>query len=104
MVRLVIQIAKGLIRDQHARRLVMFYGMLAALVLLFAGATFLDGWLRAHPVLFLLFWAACAWLTTLIVLMAIFDMLMVRAHMRTEQRRLEAEYLKAHPKDDPHPR
>ena len=104
MVRLVIQIAKGLIRDQRARRMVMFYGMLAALVLLFAGATFLDAWLRTHPVLFLLFWAACAWITALIVLMAIFDMLMVRAQMRTERRRLEAEYLKAHPKDDPHPR
>lgn len=104
MIRLIIQIARGLVRDQRGRRTVMFYSVLAALVLLFVGSTFLDGWLRAHLLLFILFWAACAWITVLAVLMAIFDILMVRASTRAEERRLAAEYLKAHPHDDPDPR
>lgn len=104
-LRLIVQIARGLIRDQHARRTVMFYSVLAALAWLFAGATVLAGWLRAHPLLFVLYWAACAWITLLSVLIAIFDLLVVRARMRREQRRLEAEYLaKTHAEDDPNPR
>jgi hypothetical protein len=103
-VRLIIQISRGLIRDQRARRTVMFYSVLGALVLLFAGATFLDGWLRARPLLFLLYWAACAWITLLAVLLACFDMLAVRARMRGEQRRLEAEYLAGTEDDDPRSR
>lgn len=93
ILRLIIQISKGLIRNQRTRRTVMFYSVLAALLLLFVGSTLLDGWLRTHPLLFLLYWAACAWITLLSVLLAIFDMLVVRAQIRVERRRLEAEYL-----------
>lgn len=85
----------------------MFYSVLAALLMLFAGATLLSEWLRAHPLTFLFYWAACAWITLLAVLMAIFDMLVVRARMRREQRRLAAEYLaevRGQPPDDPKPR
>ncbi len=82
----------------------MFYSVLGALVLLFGGATFLDGWLRARPLLFLLYWAACAWITLLAVLLAVFDMLVVRARARSERRRLEAEYLAQVQKDDPQSR
>lgn len=101
MVRLIIQISRGIIRDQRTRRHVMFYSVLAALVVLFAGATFLDDWLRARPLLFLLYWGACAWLTMLAVLMALFDLLVVRARARSERRRLESEYLQRTHHDDP---
>ena len=72
----------------------MFYTVLIALVLLFAGATFLDRWLREHLLLFAAFWLFCAWLTLLAVLLAIFDMLVLRAAAKHERRRLEREYLR----------
>lgn len=71
----------------------MFYAVLCALVLLFVGATFLDQWLRERPLLFLGFWAVCAWVTLLSVLLALFDMLLVRAAARAEKRRLARRYL-----------
>lgn len=103
-VQLIVQISRGLIREQRARRMVMFYSVLAALLLLFAGATFLYDWLRARPLLFLIYWAACTWITILAVLLACFDMLVVRARARSERRRLEAEYMKEAGKHDPRSR
>jgi protein-S-isoprenylcysteine O-methyltransferase Ste14 len=103
-LRLIIGISRGLIREQRARRTVMFYSVLAALVLLFIGATFLDEWLRERPLLFLLYWVACAWITLLAVLLACFDMLVVRARARGERRRLEAEYFHRDHPDDPRSR
>lgn len=101
--KFIIQVSKGLIRNQRARRILMFYGVLAALVLLFAGATFLDPSLRARPLLFIAYWAVCAWITLLAVLLALFDMLIVRGNVRRERSRLEQEYLEKHP-NDPQPR
>ena len=71
----------------------MFFVMLGALVMLFFGATFLDGWLREHPVLFVFYWLACAWGTLTAVLLALYDMLAIRAEVRRERRRLAAEIL-----------
>jgi hypothetical protein len=103
-VQLIVQISRGLIREQRARRTVMFYSVLTALVLLFCGAIFLDGWLRARPLLFVLYWAACAWITLLAVLLACFDLLVVRARLRSERRRLEAECLAENEEHDPRSR
>ena len=71
----------------------MFFVMLGALVLLFLGATFLDGWLREHPVIFAFYWLACAWATLTSVLLALYDLLSIRAGVRRERRRLASEIL-----------
>ncbi len=89
MLKLILQVSKGLIRDARARRTLMFYGVLIAIVVLFIGAVLIDGWLRDRPWLFILYWAVCAWLTLLSVLLAMFDMLLVRAEARRERKRLE---------------
>ena len=107
--KFIIQISKGLIRDQRARRTLMFYSVLAALVLLFAGSTFLSGLLdpHEHPFLVLAYWAGCAWITLLAVLLALYDMVKVRADVRRERRRLERELIEKAEKeksDDSHPR
>ena len=105
--KFIIQVSKGLIRDQRARRLVMFYSISIALVMIFAGSTFLWSLLREHPFVFLAYWAGCAWITLLAVLLAFYDMVKVRADVRRERRRLERELIakaeneKPH---DPHPR
>ena len=72
------------------RRKVMFWSVLLALLMLFCGATFLAPVLdpREHAGWFVLYWLACAWVTITVVLLAIFDLLMVRAAARAERRAL----------------
>jgi len=80
----------------------MFYTVLAALLMLFLGSTLLDPWLREHLLLFLAWWAACAWITLLAVLLAVFDMLLIRAAGRRARQDLAKEVLrqKAAAEDD----
>lgn len=91
MLDLILLLSKSFLRDAKARRMMMFYGVLSALVLLFLGSTFLDAWLRARPLYFLGFWVACACLTLFSVLLALFDLLLVRAESRAEKRRMAEE-------------
>lgn len=71
----------------------MFYSILAAMLMLFAGGTFLQGFLREHIFLLLIYWAVCAWITILAALLAIFDILLLRLAARAARKRIEAEYL-----------
>ena len=86
-----IHAARGLVRDQKARRKTMFVIVLVALVLLFCGATFLAPVLNPHlrPGWFIVYWAICAWMTVTAVLLAVFDLLQVRSQARHEKRRLD---------------
>ena len=93
-LKFILALTVGVIRDPRTRRQFMFYGLIVALVLLFAGATFLDSTLRAHVWIFAGYWIACAWLTIAAVLLALYDMVAIRAASRRERRRLEAEYLR----------
>jgi hypothetical protein len=90
-VRLVLQITKGILRDQHSRRMTMFVVVIAALLMLFIGSTLLNGLLLERPLLFVGFWLVCAWLTLCAVLLAIYDLLMLRARARDERRRLRRQ-------------
>lgn len=94
----VIHATRGLIRDHKTRRQTMFVLLIIALVLLFAGATFLQSPLnpRQHPFWFILFWLTCAWLTLTAMLLAVFDMLIVRLEARRAERALR-EALKTEP-------
>ncbi len=93
VIKLTTSISKGLIRDARGRRLLMFYGVLTALALLFAGSTFLAVWLRERPLLFVVYWAVCAWFTFFDLLLALFDMLLMRRAAREEKRRLAEKVL-----------
>jgi hypothetical protein len=59
-------------------------------VLLVCGSTFLQSLLapREHPGWFILFWVACGWLALTAMLLAIFDMLIVRREEREAEREL----------------
>ena len=107
--KFIIQVSKGLIRDQRARRTLMFYSVLVALVLLFAGSTFLWSLLSPHdhPFLFIAYWVGCAWITLLALLLAFYDMVKVRGEARRERRRIERELIEKaenENSDDPHMR
>jgi uncharacterized membrane protein YbhN (UPF0104 family) len=91
----IIQVCKGLIRHHRARRTLMFYSVLFAIILAFAGATVLWPLLRNHPFVFLGYWALCVSITFLAFLLALYDMAKVREEGRLERSRLRAEYLES---------
>lgn len=68
----------------------MFVVLAVAVALLFLGSTFLLAPLnpREHPFGFLLFWIVCGWLTLTALLLALFDMLVVKLESRRGQRML----------------
>ncbi len=88
IVSFALHAARGLIRDQSTRRRAMLITLVVALILLFAGTTLLQPVLsaREHPGWFILFWLACAWLTLTSLLLALFDLLMVRAQTRAARK------------------
>ena len=89
----VIHATRGVIRDQKTRRRVMVFVLTAALVLMIFGSTVLQKVLnpRERPGWFLFFWLVCAWLTTTAILLAAFDLLMLRAEARKAKRELRKE-------------
>ena len=99
----VIHAVRGAIRDQNRRRKTMFFLLLVALALLFSGSTFLESALnpRERPVWFILFWVACAWLTLTAMLLAIFDLLVVKLAARKTGRMLREKFLQAGNPDSP---
>jgi hypothetical protein len=56
--------------------------------MLVTGLTVFRSWLHPHehPWRFVLFWFACAWQTVLAILLALFDLLMVRADARAARK------------------
>ena len=87
--------ARGLLREQATRRRVMFATVLVAMLMLFAGTTLLAPLLLAHehPFRFILFWGACAWLTLTALLLALLDLLMVRAQARAKRKEVQRDLL-----------
>lgn len=66
----------------------MAVSLLVAVVMLVAGLTVLRPWLnpQEHPWRFILFWFACAWETLLVLLLALLDLLLVRAQARAARK------------------
>jgi protein-S-isoprenylcysteine O-methyltransferase Ste14 len=90
LVSFVTHATRGLMRDQKTRRKVMFVTVLIAVLMLFCGATVLAPLLdpRERPGWFIFYWLVCAWMTVTVVLLAIFDLLLVRMAERAAQREL----------------
>jgi protein-S-isoprenylcysteine O-methyltransferase Ste14 len=92
-ISFVTQVARGAIRDQKVRRKAMFGSLLLALTLLIAGSTMLQPLLnpREHPGWFIVFWLVCAWITILAMLLALFDLLMLRLQKRAAEKLLRKQ-------------
>lgn len=81
----------------------MFYCSLGSVLMLFVGSVLIDGALRQYPIAFVIWWAACAWLMLASLLLAVFDMLAIRATARRERRDLARRIFKDdHPDEDTH--
>jgi hypothetical protein len=85
--------ARGMVRDQKTRRPVMLVVVLLALLMVVGGSTFLREMLNPnrHLLRFILYWMACGWLTILALLLALFDLLMLRAQKRAAQKALRQQ-------------
>jgi hypothetical protein len=93
MVPFSIHATRGLLRDQRARRKIMAVSLVIAVVFLVAGLTLLRTWLdpHEHPLRFILYWLACAWETVLVLLLALLDLLLVRAQARAARKALQEQ-------------
>ena len=69
------QIASGILRDRSARRRWLGAFLFASLVMIVGGVWVLDAWLASGPLVFLLWWVACALLTLITLLFAVYDVL-----------------------------
>ncbi|MEY2502075.1 MAG: hypothetical protein QOI07_2409 [Verrucomicrobiota bacterium] len=98
-----VHATRGLLRDPKSRRRTMAVTVVVALVLLVTGLTVLRPWLNPHehPARFILFWLACAWETMLVILLALYDLLLMRAQEREARNALREEMAKrARPDSD----
>jgi protein-S-isoprenylcysteine O-methyltransferase Ste14 len=88
-----IHATRGLLRDQKSRRRTMGVTLVVAVVLLVTGLTVLRPWLdpHEHPGRFILFWLICAWQTLLVLLLALLDMLLLRAEGRAARKALREQ-------------
>jgi hypothetical protein len=96
---MILLITRGILLDPRTRRWAMFILLLAALIMLFAGSTFLAGELST-PWSFVLYWGICGWLTLAAMLLALWDLLLVRAAARRARRKLEKQMAVRPPHDD----
>jgi hypothetical protein len=88
MAPFTVHATRGLLRDQKMRRIMMAITVAIAVIMLVAGLTVLRSWLHPHehPWRFVLFWFACAWQTSLAILLALYDLLLVRAEARAARK------------------
>jgi len=98
-----IQVTRGLLRDERSRRKTMAISVLVAVAMLVAGLTVLRPWLNPHehPWRFIFFWFACAWETILVLLLALLDLLLLRAQARAARRAFQEEVSKVANPDSP---
>ena len=99
MVPFTIHATRGLLRDERSRRKTMSISLVVAIVMLAAGLTVLRPWLNPHehPWRFIFYWFACAWETLLVLLLALFDLLLVRAQARAARKAFREEISKGIP-------
>jgi MFS family permease len=88
MVPFTIHATRGLLRDERSRRKTIGISLGVSIVMLVAGLTVLGPWLNPHehPWRFIFFWFACAWETLLVLLLALFDLLLLRAQARAARK------------------
>jgi len=88
-----LQTTRGLLRDRGPRRMLMAGAVLVSLALMVCGSSLIDSLLdpHEHPTRFIVFWLACGWVTILALLLAVFDILMVRKEGRALRENLQRQ-------------
>ena len=88
-----VHATRGILRDPKARRKMMTLLLLFALTLMAFGLFGTKTWLEPHehPVRFIVYWFACGWVTLTALLLAILDVLTLRAQARQARQALRSE-------------
>ena len=88
-----IHATRGLLRDARSRRKTMAILLVVALAMVILGLLGLRPWLEPHehPLRFIFFWFACGWVILSVLLLAVLDMLLVRAEGRRTQQALRED-------------
>ena len=92
-------VTRGLIRDQRTRRVTMGLLLAVAVVMIIVGSSLFETWLNEHVIRFILFWLVCGWLTVTALLLALFDLLMLRLQARAARNALRQEATGAEPEN-----
>ncbi len=71
------RVARSMLRNRGTRRKIMARMLLLSLALMAGGLWLVDGWLKARPWFFLIWWGACAFVTSMTMVMALYDMMAV---------------------------
>ena len=79
-------LARAILHDRPARRKVIGWMLAIALGLMAAGLWLVDDWLAGNPWWFLLWWGACALITSMVMLFALYDALAVIREEREKHR------------------
>jgi hypothetical protein len=95
---MILLMTRGIILDPRSRRWTMFVLIVAALLMVFAGSTFLTPVINT-PWTFIGYWGACAWITFAALLLAVWDIIMVRVAARQHRRALEKQIREEKPDD-----
>lgn len=79
--------------------------LIAAMLLMIVGGTLLQEPLNPHehPGWFVCYWLVCAWLTLTAILLALFDLLMIRSDARKAERELRAKMEDREPRHQAEP-
>ena len=95
LLRTLLLYTRGIILSQHLRRVTMFYAVLVAMLMVFAGWEIFGDWLEPHQHFyrFAVYWMICGWLTLLSALLAMYDMLMLRLEHQIARRALRVKML-----------
>ena len=103
VVPFTVHATRGLLRDERSRRKTMAFSLVIAVVMLVAGLTVLRPWLnpQEHPWRFIFFWFACAWETLLVLLLALLDLLLVRAQARAARKAMVEGFSQQETSDSP---
>ncbi len=98
-----IHATRGLLRDERSRRKTMAFSLVVAVVMLVAGLTVLRPWLnpQEHPWRFIFYWFACAWETLLVLLLALLDLLLIRAQARAARKTIADGFSQSITSDSP---
>src|SRR2546423_10945418 len=96
IMQCIMQATRGLVRDERTRRKTMAILIAVAVAMVAVGLTGLRSWLepRDHAGRFIFFWFACAWVTLTALLLALLDMLTIRARGRQARKDLREDVSK----------
>ena len=100
-IRLLTGVSAALLREKSSRRKIMFYTSVLTMVVVFGGVLFLTPLLAKSPLLFLTYLLFCLGGALFMVLLALYDMAMIRRQHRSELMKLRNEVTAALAADSP---